>query len=58
MDFMPAPVNSNTGEIITVGRSGNNEEYYYYSTINQLSNLKQKELYNIFSRIFGELAQK
>jgi F0F1-type ATP synthase delta subunit len=58
MMFLPAPVNTNTGEIISTDNSKNNGEYYYYSTINQLSNLSQKEQFRLYSKIFGELAQK
>jgi len=58
MNYLPSPINSNTGEIIINDKASTNEEYYYYATINQLSNLKPKELYHLFSNIFGELAQK
>ncbi len=58
MTFLPAPINTNTGEIINAEQADNNEEYYYYSTLNQLSNLSQKEQYRLFSKLFGELAQK
>ena len=58
MMFLPAPVNANTGEIISSETSDSNEEYYYYATINQLSNLSQKEQFRLYSKIFGELAQK
>jgi translation elongation factor EF-G len=56
--LLPAPVNTNTGEIISAEKADNNEEFYYYSTLNQLSNLPLKEQYGLFSKLFGELAQR
>lgn len=58
MNYLPSPTNSNTGEIIINDKANINEEYYYYATINQLSNLKPKEQYHLFANIFGALAQK
>ncbi len=58
MNFLPAPINANTGEVISTEKSDNDGAYYFYSTINQLSELSPKEQYQLFSKIFGELARK